>query len=138
MSDYDEAVKKGAIYVPGYNPPGGTMAAEQKRRQDAERLKKSSGGGGGGFGGGGGSGTGGGCFVATAAFGDFDAPEVVFLRAFRDKSLSRTVLGRCFIQVYYTISPPLAEVIAKSQWLRRFVRNWFLQPLVFLLRDRRS
>jgi len=130
--NYDEGVKKGAIYVPGYNPPAGTVAAAQKRREQDAMAKKS-------WGGGGGGGTSGGCFVATAVFGDYDAPEVVFLRAFRDESLSRSAWGRGFIRAYYTVSPPAAKVIAKSIALRGIVRRALLQPIISLLRrfDRR-
>src|SRR5215207_3732238 len=41
-----------------------------------------------------------GCFIATAAFGDSDAPEVIYLSAFRDDALSQSVFGRGFIRVY--------------------------------------
>lgn len=74
------------------------------------------------------------CFVATAAFGDYNAPEVVYLSAFRDESLSRSVLGRGFIRAYYSISPQFARVISRSVFLRSAVRNLFLQPMIFLLR----
>ncbi|HEV2913220.1 MAG TPA: CFI-box-CTERM domain-containing protein [Pyrinomonadaceae bacterium] len=121
MSDYDEAVKKGAVYSPSHRPPGGTIA-------DNIRKNRESGGGGSG------GGSGGGCFVATAAFGDFNAPEVVFLRAFRDEWLSQSALGRGFIQAYYAVSPPLSEVIAKSESLRGFTRRFILRPTISLLR----
>jgi len=129
MSDYDEAVKKGAIYVPGYNPPAGTMAAEQKRREEAARLKKSSGGSGG---------NSGGCFVATAVYGDFDAPEVLILRKFRDQSLRRSGWGRTIIHTYYALSPPLAKFIAKSAALRGVVRELLLKPLILLISRRKA
>lgn len=80
-----------------------------------------------------GSGTGP-CFVATAAFGDYNAPEVVFLRTFRDELLSQSFLGRCFIRAYYRLSPPIAAVIAKSQSLRTITRKFCLQPTISLLR----
>jgi hypothetical protein len=119
MSDYDEAVKKGAVYSPSYRAPGGTIADNIRKNRES--------------GGGGGSG-GGGCFVATAAFGDFNAPEVVFLRTFRDQWLSRSALGRGFIRGYYAVSPPLAEVIAKSESLRGFARSFILRPTISMLR----
>ena len=74
------------------------------------------------------------CFVATAAFGDYNAPEVVFLRAYRDESLSQSTFGRTLTQAYYAFSPPLAAVISKSGLLRVIVRRFFLQPTIFLLR----
>jgi len=132
MSDYDEAVKKGAIYVPGYNPPGGTVAAEQKRRQEVAQQKKYS------TGGGGGGGNSGGCFIATATYGDYNSPEVLFLRNFRDQSLTQTIWGRTFIRTYYAVSPPLARTIARSDTLREIVRRLFLKPLITLLTSERS
>jgi hypothetical protein len=80
------------------------------------------------------SGGSGGCFVATAAYGDYDAPEVVFLRRYRDESLRKGVLGRAFIQAYYAVSPPLARLVTKSELLRAGVRKFILQPMIFLLR----
>lgn len=48
------------------------------------------------------------CFIATAVYGDYDAPKVQSLRAFRDDVLGRTELGRHAIATYYRISPPIA------------------------------
>ena len=76
-----------------------------------------------------------GCFVATAAFGDYNAPEVVYLSTFRDESLSQSLLGRGFIRTYYAISPRFAAIIAKSDFLRAVVRKGVLQPTIFLLRQ---
>jgi hypothetical protein len=76
----------------------------------------------------------GGCFVATAAYGDYNAPEVVYLSTFRDDSLNQSVLGRVFIRAYYAISPRFAAIIVKSNLLRSVARNFFLQPMIFLLR----
>ncbi len=42
------------------------------------------------------------CFVATAVYGDVDAPEVVALRKFRDETLSQTALGRAAVDIYYS------------------------------------
>jgi hypothetical protein len=73
------------------------------------------------------------CFVATAAFGSrFDA-EVAVLRRFRDRVLARSVLGRCFIRVYETLSPPLAMLIADSAGGRALARC-LLRPLVGVCR----
>lgn len=76
---------------------------------------------------------GGRCFVATAAYGDYDAPEVRVLRQFRDDRLSKSFWGNAFISTYYKISPPLASVIEKSDFLRNIVRNFFLKPLISVL-----
>ncbi len=67
-------------------------------------------------------GGGGGCFIATAAFGSPLAPQVQLLREVRDEYLLPNRLGRVAVQVYYAVSPPIAEVIRQSELLRAAVR----------------
>jgi hypothetical protein len=61
----------------------------------------------------GGAAEGGFCFVATAAYGDYDHPFVLVLRDFRDHTLARFAAGRAFIRWYYRNSPPLADFIRR-------------------------
>ena len=42
------------------------------------------------------------CFVATAVYGDIDAPEVQVLREFRDNVLMESDLGRKVVDFYYS------------------------------------
>jgi|TARA_B110000240_G_scaffold197204_1_gene251674 hypothetical protein len=46
-----------------------------------------------------------GCYIATMAYGDYDHPQVLALRKFRDRILKHSFLGRIFIILYYRISP---------------------------------
>ena len=71
-----------------------------------------------------------GCFIATACYGDYDAPEVLILRKYRDEKLAVTSFGRLFIETYYIVSPFFARTIEKSEFLKRVVRNYFLQKLI--------
>ncbi|MBP7341338.1 MAG: S8 family serine peptidase [Smithellaceae bacterium] len=72
---------------------------------------------------------GGGCFIATAAFGTPSEKHVALLRTFRDRCLLTSTAGRTFVDFYYTVSPPIAEVIAGNEALR-FVTRLGLLPLV--------
>ncbi|MFQ5930951.1 MAG: purple acid phosphatase family protein, partial [Nitrospiraceae bacterium] len=67
-------------------------------------------------------GGGGGCFIATAAFGSPLAPQVQLLREVRDQYLLPHPAGQALVALYYTLSPPLADVIAGSGILRAIVR----------------
>jgi DNA-directed RNA polymerase subunit RPC12/RpoP len=71
-----------------------------------------------------------GCFVATACYGDYNAPEVKALRRFRDERLAATCRGRTFIRLYYAVSPSLANCIAGSPLLKRAVRTLLLDAVV--------
>lgn len=77
------------------------------------------------------NGTGGKCFIATAAFGSFEAPAVKWLREFRDRYLLTHSAGRLFVDVYYRVSPPIADVVAQSELLKGLVRLLLL-PFIAL------
>lgn len=80
-----------------------------------------------------------GCFIATACYGDYNAKEVLVLRQFRDEKLLKTSFGKLFVQLYYFVSPSLAAIISKSNFLRKFIRKYFLQPIISKLqRQKRS
>lgn len=76
-----------------------------------------------------GGGGGGGCFIATAAYGSIMHPHVKALRDFRDNYLLTNHFGRRLIGLYYRYSPPLANVIRNSEFLKYTVQI-FLMPVV--------
>jgi hypothetical protein len=62
------------------------------------------------------------CFVATAVYGSYDAPEVLTLRKFRDEVLRKSCAGRAFITLYYRYGPYLARVVKRSATLTHISR----------------
>lgn len=64
----------------------------------------------------------GGCFIATAAYGSYQAPHVRVLREFRDEILLESGIGRSFVDAYYAASPRAATWLAEHDGLRALVR----------------
>ena len=64
----------------------------------------------------------GGCFIATAAYGTPMAEEIQILREFRDEYLLINVVGQAMVDVYYRVSPPIAEFITEHPSLKPIVR----------------
>ena len=62
------------------------------------------------------------CFVATAVYEDYDHPQVIRLRAFRDHFLSSSALGRILIRIYYVVGPFLAIFPTRSRVTKRLLR----------------
>lgn len=77
-----------------------------------------------------------GCLIATAAFGSELAPQVQFLREYRDNTIMSTTIGSSFINafntVYYTFSPTVADVERNNPILQEFVRDG-ITPLLGIL-----
>lgn len=73
-------------------------------------------------------GVGGGCFVATYAFSNAYAPEVMQLREFRDHVLMKTKWGRLLVFCYYKTSP---AAIYFFQTLR--VPKFMLRKMTYIL-----
>lgn len=63
------------------------------------------------------------CFIATAAYGAADAPEVEALRRFRDRRLLTNRPGAVLVRAYYRLSPPFARLIARKPRLRTAVKR---------------
>lgn len=72
-------------------------------------------------------GSGSGCYIATMVYGNYDAPEVLVLRQFRDQVLSRSFAGRAFIKTYYKYSP---------RFVARFKNNLFINSTIKHILDR--
>ena len=74
------------------------------------------------------------CFIATAAYGTALHEDINVLRDFRDEYLMPNPAGRTFVKIYYSSSPPLADVIRENEGLRTAVREGLVKPLVAITR----
>jgi hypothetical protein len=63
-----------------------------------------------------------GCFIATAAYGHYSAPQVQALRDFRDAYLLTNAPGKAFVRWYYEYGPVAAHFINEHPWLKPAVR----------------
>ncbi len=66
------------------------------------------------------------CFIATAAYGTPMAEEIQILRDFRDEYLLTEPLGQALVDIYYRVSPPIAEFIREHPSLKPVVRAGLL------------
>ncbi len=71
------------------------------------------------------------CFIATAAFGSPLHPFVILLREFRDVYLLSNTPGRWIVSLYYSSSPPIAEIISDNSGLKVIVKL-FLIPAIMI------
>ena len=63
-----------------------------------------------------------GCYIATMVYGDYDHPQVLVLRDFRDNVLRKSALGRAFIKFYYRYSPTWVKHLKNCKKINSFIR----------------
>lgn len=73
----------------------------------------------------------GGCYIATMAYGDYDHPQVMVLRQFRDSYLSKREWGQKFIRFYYANSPRWVETLKDHKRINSLIRI-ILDSFVFI------
>jgi RNA polymerase subunit RPABC4/transcription elongation factor Spt4 len=69
------------------------------------------------------------CYIATAVMGDISHPYVETLRAYRDLTLSKNIIGKYFINIYYHISPFFAGIIQGSPFLKHLTKKLLIKPM---------
>lgn len=104
----------------GSNSGGSNSGGSNSGGSNSGGSGNSSSGGSSGSGSGGGSGSG--CYIATMAYGDYDHPQVLLLREFRDKVLLQSARGRAFVRFYYTYSPKVVEKTKSWNVFHRLIR----------------
>lgn len=73
----------------------------------------------------------GGCYIATMAYGDYDHPQVMVLRHFRDSYLSKREWGQKFINFYYANSPRWVETLKDHKRINSLIRK-MLDSFVYI------
>jgi uncharacterized repeat protein (TIGR02543 family) len=74
-----------------------------------------------------------GCFIATAAYGSPTAEQIDVLREFRDGVLLESAAGSQLVDLYYRLSPPIADFISGNSFLRTMVRELLVDPVVWVV-----
>ncbi len=73
------------------------------------------------------------CFIATAAYGNDQSEDVMVLRGFRNEYLLTNRIGKAFVNLYYTYSPPLARYISQNEFLKTTTRI-IIKPVVYTVK----
>jgi uncharacterized repeat protein (TIGR02543 family) len=74
-----------------------------------------------------------GCFIATAVYGSPTAEQLDALRGFRDGVLLESSAGSRVVDLYYRLSPPVADFISGNSFLRTLVRELLVDPVVWMV-----
>jgi hypothetical protein len=72
------------------------------------------------------------CFIATAAYGTSTAKQLDVLRDFRADELLKSAVGSRLVDLYYQVSPPMADFISEDTFVRTLVRELMIDPIVWL------
>ena len=75
----------------------------------------------------------GGCYIATMVYGDYEHPQVMVLREFRDNFLSKHLIGRSFIKFYYRYSPNWVETMKNMKPVNLFIR-FVLNKIILIIK----
>lgn len=73
-----------------------------------------------------------GCYIATMAYGDYDHPQVMVLRKFRDEYLDKRDWGKRFIKYYYAHSPIWVEHLKNHKTVNLLIRKCLDSFIYFL------
>lgn len=75
-----------------------------------------------------------GCYIATMVYKDYDHPQVIVLRNFRDNHLAEFTFGRAFIKFYYKYSPTWVLFLENKKIINDLIRNT-LNQLIRLIKS---
>lgn len=78
-----------------------------------------------------------GCYIATMVYGDYNHPNVIELRNYRDNNLKKSILGNEFIKFYYRFSPILVQKIKNYKRPNKIIKL-ILDKFVLKLQRRKN
>ena len=64
-----------------------------------------------------------GCYIATMVYGDYEHPQVLVLREFRDKILAQFLIGRLYIRFYYKYSPSWVKALEHNKMINKSIKK---------------
>ncbi len=73
------------------------------------------------------------CFIATAVYEDYNHPQVMKLREFRDNHLLTNKLGIKFVNVYYKYSPKFADYVKGKKILAYPIKK-LLDGFIYIIK----
>ena len=85
---------------------GNSEEARFKKSQNLTRVENNSG-----------------CYIATMVYGDYNHPQVLVLRDFRDSFLTNFYLGRSFIKLYYQYSPGWVKALENKKTFNKIIKG---------------
>jgi len=74
-----------------------------------------------------------GCYIATMVYGDYNHPQVLVLRDFRDSFLVHFYLGRSFIKFYYEYSPSWVKALENKKTFNKIIKG-ILNKFIYLIK----
>lgn len=76
------------------------------------------------------------CYIATMAYGDYEHPQVIVLRKFRDYVLIKYFIGKLFVKLYYFISPKIVLVLKNNNTINRIIRKILDKLIEYIIKYR--
>jgi len=64
-----------------------------------------------------------GCYIATMVYGNYNHPQVLILRDYRDNTLLKSHLGRLFVKTYYAFSPFFVQLLKRHDKINHLIKK---------------
>ncbi|MDD2288437.1 MAG: hypothetical protein PHY55_06335 [Bacteroidales bacterium] len=75
------------------------------------------------------------CYIATVCYENPNSIEVITFKKFRDITLANSFLGRKVVKYYYKHSPSISRLLYTKKSINRIIRDIFLNPIYFIIKN---